>query len=106
MKLLIVLVCLCIIALSSSAQQFWYKSYTSKDGLSSNEVQTIFQDKQGFLWIGTSNGLNRFDGNVFDNFYNDPSDSTSIRGNDIQCIFQDSKKRMWISTNEGISLYN
>lgn len=92
--------------LSSIAQQFWYKSYTSKDGLSSNEVQAIFKDEQGFLWVGTSNGLNRFDGNAFDNFYNDPADSTSIRGNDIQCIFQDSKKRMWVATNEGISLYN
>jgi ligand-binding sensor domain-containing protein len=106
MRRFFVLVFLFFLMLSSSAQQFWYKSYTSKDGLSSNEVQTIFQDEQGFLWIGTSNGLNRFDGNVFDNFYNDPTDSTSIRGNDIQCIFQDSKKRMWIATNEGISLYN
>ena len=93
-------------ALSLNGQTFQFKSYTLKDGLSNNVVNSVLRDDQGFLWVGTSNGLDRFDGNSFDNFYNDPADTTTIGGNDIQCLFRDKKNRMWVGTNNGISLYH
>ncbi|TMI80219.1 MAG: hypothetical protein E6H10_14100, partial [Bacteroidetes bacterium] len=50
------------------AQDFHIKTYTSKDGLSSSYILSTYQDKLGYLWIGTPNGLNRFDGKYFVNY--------------------------------------
>ena len=88
------------------AQVFVPTYYTTKEGLSSDEVNVVLPDDHGFLWVGTSNGLNRFDGNSFDVFRHDPADSTSIAGNEVQGLFMDHLQRLWIGTNEGISLYH
>ncbi len=88
------------------SQDFQYKTYTEQDGLSSNNISCTLQDNNGFIWIGTNNGLNRFDGTFFDRFLNSPTDSNSIADNDIQNIFLDRNKRLWVSTNAGISLYH
>ena len=87
------------------SQNFQYKYYTEKDGLSTKSVDNFCFDSEGFLWIGTPFGLNRFDGNTFDKFYNIPIDSASIADNNIQKIFEDSKKRIWLGTNAGVSLF-
>ncbi|MBN9382308.1 MAG: histidine kinase [Chitinophagaceae bacterium] len=87
-------------------QQFQYSFYTEKDGLSNKAVSSLAIDQQGFLWVGTSFGLNRFDGNEFEQFYNDPADSGSIADNNIQTLFMDAESRLWIGTNAGISLYH
>jgi streptogramin lyase len=90
----------------TSAQSFQFKTYTTKEGLSSNTISCIEKSKTGFLWIGTKNGLNRFDGNAFDVFINNPADSSTIADNYIQRIYFDSKNRMWISTAAGLSTFN
>jgi len=87
------------------SQNFQYKYYNEKDGLSTNSIDNFCFDSERFLWIGTPFGLNRFDGNTFEKFYNIPTDSTSIADNNIQKIFEDSKKRIWIGSNAGISLF-
>ncbi len=89
-----------------NAQPYRFKTYTTKDGLSSNTIGAIVKDKQGFLWIPTDNGLNRFDGNAFDCFYNNPKDSHSIASNEIQALFIDRQERLWVGSIGGISLYN
>lgn len=76
------------------------------DGLSSNSVWDIFQDSQGFLWFGTQNGLDRFDGINFKNYQHQAKDSRSIGNNFIHCIFEDSQKRMLIGTSNGLYLFN
>lgn len=95
-----------IISITANGQNFHYKYYTEKDGLSNRAVSCVLTDAEGFLWVATAAGLNRFDGNAFENFYNNPADSSSIADNNIQKLFIDSKNRMWVGTNAGISLYN
>lgn len=81
--------------------------YTNVMGLSNNSVNVIFQDKNKFIWIGTNDGLNFFDGYSFKVYKNKSNDSTSISDNAISCIFQDSQKKIWVGTiRGGISIYN
>src|ERR1700712_2976608 len=69
---------------------------TVKDGLPQGFVSGIVQDKAGFIWITTRNGLARYDGKKFKVFYHDSNDSSSIAGNIITNIFLDSRNRLWI----------
>jgi len=59
------------------------------------------QDSRGFMWVGTRQGLNRFDGHQFRVFYHDPLDTGTVSSNFIQDIFEDSKKNLWIATIDG-----
>ena len=77
------------------------------DGLSRNQVTDILQDKDGFIWIGTYYGLNRYDGYSFVPFYHDPEDSTSLSSNDISVLYIDRSGKLWIGTsNAGLNLYD
>lgn len=78
-----------------------FEQYTAQDGLSNDEVTCIFQDHDGFLWIGTHFGLSRFDGNIFVNFYHSDEDTESISGNNIVDMLQDSSGIFWIATKDG-----
>ncbi|PWK22349.1 signal transduction histidine kinase [Arcicella aurantiaca] len=71
------------------------------EGLSQSTVTCILQDKKGFLWFGTRNGLNRYDGVKFTTFENILSDSTSISHNYITTLFEDTKGNLWVGTMEG-----
>jgi ligand-binding sensor domain-containing protein len=92
--------CLC-----AKAQQpeLSFKRITSKDGLSGDVVYCVLEDKQGFLWIGTHRGLNRFDGYRFRYYMYDPEDTNSISGNHVHCIKEDGDAVLWISTNKGLN---
>ena len=61
-----------------SAQPVNFKHYTVKEGISQSEIKCIFQDSEGFVWFGTQNGLNKFDGYTFEKYFNDPADTTTI----------------------------
>ena len=106
MKLPTLLVLSWAMAINASAQHFQYKYYTEKDGLSSKDINCVITDHDGFIWVATSSGLNRFDGNTFKTFYNNPTDSNSIADNNVQKLFTDIAGRLWIGTNAGISLYH
>lgn len=82
-------------------QEYYLKHYQVDQGLSHNSVITSFQDSNGFLWFGTKNGLNRFDGYSFKLYHNDPLDTTSIGSNYIQAIIQQ-KKTLWVGTDNGL----
>ncbi len=83
-----------------------YIRYLVQDGLSSNIVSAIHQDDKGFLWVGTSNGLNRFDGQTFKSFYPDyPSFKNSLSDGWITSINQ-YKRKLYIGTQHGISIFN
>ena len=81
-------------------------NYNQKDGLSNNQVTDIYQDINGYIWIGTTNGLNRFDGNKFICFRNLPNDSTSVSDNLITSITGDSIGNIWVGTINGLNKYN
>jgi ligand-binding sensor domain-containing protein/signal transduction histidine kinase len=81
-------------------------SYQSTQGLSDNVIYSILQDKEGFLWVGSSNGLNRFDGYSFKQFLHHEDDTTSISGNHISEMYEDKNGSLWIATrNNGLNLY-
>ena len=75
-------------------------------GLSHATVYCSYQDSQGFMWFGTEDGLNKYDGYSFEIYKADPADSKSISNNIIRCIFEDSKKNLWIGTDNGLNIYN
>ena len=64
---------------------------------------TFMEDHLGFIWIGTENGLNRFDGTHFLEYRHDPEDSTSLNSNWITTIFEDSKQNIWVGTRSGLN---
>jgi signal transduction histidine kinase/ligand-binding sensor domain-containing protein/DNA-binding response OmpR family regulator len=79
----------------------------TEEGLSQNEVTSILQDNEGFMWFGTRSGLNRYDGYEFLVFDQVPGDSTSLVNTSIERIYKDSKGIIWIGTkSNGISRYN
>ncbi len=82
-------------------QQLKFDRIGTKEGLSDPNVTCITQDSRGFLWIGTRYGLNRYDGNRFRVFYNDPADPGSLSNNYIQNITEDAKGNIWIATSGG-----
>jgi ligand-binding sensor domain-containing protein/serine phosphatase RsbU (regulator of sigma subunit) len=77
--------------------------YTIADGLSQSFINVIFQDSRGFIWLGTKDGLNRFDGNEFVSYSHQPNDSNTISNNYINAICEDNKGSLWIATNYGLN---
>lgn len=83
-----------------------FKSLKVKDGLSHSNCTSIIKDSEGFMWIGTYDGLNRFDGYECKVFKHSEEDSMSICHNAIQDLFIDHKGDLWIGTNRGLNKYN
>lgn len=83
-----------------------FARYSVEHGLSQSNAFTILQDKRGFLWIGTQDGLNRFDGYTFTVFRNS-AHSTSLADSHIQALFEDKNGMLWIGTKDGgLSLFD
>lgn len=81
--------------------------YTTKDGLSSNSVRCLYQDKKGFIWIGTDDGgLNRFDGISFAKFINQEENPQSVSNNQIFAITEDHQGFLWIATGDGLNRFD
>ncbi|SDK98468.1 Signal transduction histidine kinase [Catalinimonas alkaloidigena] len=77
-----------------------------EQGLSSTSVYCLAQTDEGFLWVGTQNGLHRFDGYAFDLFDFLPGDSTSLSNNWVKALATDSAGRLWVATNWGLNRYD
>ena len=105
-KIFFLLFSLSILIRTVHAQPFYFKHYFVENGLSNNSVTCSLQDKNGFLWFGTINGLNRFDGYSFRIFRHDAEDSNSIGSSFIRCLYEDNKGNIWAGTNKGIYIYN
>lgn len=87
--------------------QFSNKYYTLDDGLSQVIITDLMLDQEGFVWVATQDGLNRFDGHDFKVYTASKTDSTSIPGNLIYRLFDDSKGRIWVGTfGKGLCIYN
>lgn len=83
-----------------------FDKITTQDGLSNDMVLCMLQDKMGFLWFGTRNGLNKYDGHDFTVYKNIPSDSSSLLDNSVFAIYEDEQHRLWIATDKGVNLFN
>ncbi|HEY4290879.1 MAG TPA: two-component regulator propeller domain-containing protein [Puia sp.] len=90
----------------AAGRSFYFRHYQVEDGLSNNAVLTCVQDDKGFLWFGTKDGLNRFDGYTFKVFRHDPEDTTSIGNNFIHCLFIDNDHVLWAGTDKGLYRYD
>lgn len=99
---------LCALSISVKAQRgnTYFKRIGVEQGLSHVTVNVMFQDSYGFLWLGTTDGLNRYDGYEFTIFKNDPSDPQSLRNNSITGIYEAKDGTLWVSTFEGLHQYN
>lgn len=87
---------------------FMQNNQNPESSVSDNNIWTGIEDREGFLWFGTSFGLNRYDPNSkkFKHFINNPNDSTTISNNYIRNVFQDSKSNLWVGTDNGLNLFN
>jgi len=105
LRLALLLACI-VISFQSYAQsdEMISRRYLMKDGLSHNFTSCILQDSNGFLWVGTESGLNRFDGIHFKNYLENPSDSNSLKNNNILCLWEDDQKHLWVGTSSGVQL--
>jgi len=88
-------------SLSAQNQQLHFDHFGTAEGLSELDPNCILQDKQGFIWIATNDGLNRYDGYKFKIFRNDARDSTSIGNNYVQDIKEDKDGNIWVATQGG-----
>jgi signal transduction histidine kinase/CheY-like chemotaxis protein/ligand-binding sensor domain-containing protein len=87
----------------SQNRQLHFEHLESANGLSEINPNCIFQDSRGFIWIGTGDGLNRYDGYKFKIYRNDPADPTSVTNNYIADIAEDDDGNLWIATSEGLN---
>lgn len=93
----------CLITLTGSAQKLSLNttSLNSNNGLSQNTVQCILKDKYGFMWFGTQDGLNKYDGFKFTIYKNSKTDASSIAGNLINTLCEDKSGNLWVGTRLG-----
>ncbi|GGH25183.1 hybrid sensor histidine kinase/response regulator [Dyadobacter endophyticus] len=97
-----------LVATRVFAQQipFYFRNYQVSDGLSGNAVGEMVQDKKGFMWFASRNGLNRFDGHTFRIFQNVAGDSLSIGSNSIFALYEDASEKLWVGTHNGVYRYD
>ena len=94
-----------ILILNGYSQQYIFTNYSINNGLSQSVVNCVFQDSKGYIWIGTQNGLNRFNGETFDVYSYNPADSNSISNNWIYAIAEDTDGNLWIGTKGGLNKF-
>ena len=110
-NIILILVCIfsCLKISTSYAnirESFNFKNITIEDGLYQSTVETIYQDSKGYIWIGTNDGLDRYNGYEFKHYKHDKYDKNSIANNYIVDIIEDKNGYIWVSTIGGLSRIN
>lgn len=98
-----IILCCCVPALS---QQLEFQHFSTRHGLSQSNVWDILQDRFGFIWIATEDGLNMYDGYTFTVYRNNPLDSSSLSNSNVHCIQQDAAGNLWVGTRYGLNFYD
>ena len=89
------------LGLAQEMKHYAFKHYGTTDGLSSNESISVTQDKNGYIWIGGTYGIQRFDGSRFRSFRHRADDLETIPNNYVQQILMDIKGNLWVLTGDG-----
>jgi ligand-binding sensor domain-containing protein len=79
---------------------------TVQNGLSINTVNCIYQDSKGFMWFGTKEGLNKYNGYTYTHYRHNPKDDNSISNNRIWVIYEDKQQNLWVGTEDGLNQLN
>lgn len=82
------------------------KFYSTDKELSNSLINAVYQDRKGFIWIATENGLNKFDGTRFSIYRHNATDSTSLKNNYVRTLFEDSRGNFWIGCINGLQRYD
>lgn len=106
MKTIYTVILLLLLPAFCSAQTYYFKHYQVEQGLSNNTVYACLQDKKGFLWLGTKDGLNRFDGYSFKVFRHNPCDKGTLSNNMVHALSLDKDGSLWVATDEGVEHYD
>jgi ligand-binding sensor domain-containing protein len=83
-------------------QALRFDRFTLDQGLSNNFITSILQDQQGFIWVGTEDGLNRFDGYTFRTYRSDPTNPHTLPNNVVLALAEDQHRMLWIGTEAGL----
>ncbi|MBN2369768.1 MAG: PAS domain-containing protein [Vicinamibacteria bacterium] len=97
------------VSLDAAEDHYRFGHLTIEDALSNNWVFSILKDSEGFLWFGTENGLNRYDGAGFKIYRHDPDDPNSLPSPVAGALYEDARKRLWVGShqgNAGVALYD
>ena len=94
------------VAANALVRDLKFNHLTTNDGLSQSYVTAILQDRRGFMWFATRDGLNRYDGNTFIVYKHNPNDPGSLSSNFIQDLIEDDDGYLWIATNTGVNKFD
>ncbi|WP_319503370.1 two-component regulator propeller domain-containing protein [uncultured Draconibacterium sp.] len=106
MKIAVIFLCFYVSVLSALATNAHFQNISIEHGLSNLNINTLCQDNQGYIWIGTQRGLNRFNGYEFQQYYFDRNDSLGLSSDLITALYCDSDDCLFVGTNNGLSCYN
>ena len=98
--------CLAVSAGNTFIPDMKFRRLDTRDGLSNSTINYLFQDSKGYVWIGTSYGLNRYDGYRFRTFYSDPNDTTTLRNNYVDQIWEDVEGNLWLKQGMNFSVFD
>jgi ligand-binding sensor domain-containing protein len=92
--------------ISAQDRAIKFERLSVEDGLSQNAVRCILQDHLGFMWFGTDDGLNKFDGYRFTHYKNRLGDASSLSNNSSNVIYEDKSSTLWVGTNGGLNQFD
>lgn len=90
----------------ANVDKYYFEQISLHEGLSQSTVKAIFRDHMGMLWIGTREGLNRYDGQTIRTYLNDPHSANSLPDNNIFFIAEDANDRLWVGTGGVLCYYD
>ena len=97
----------CFTAGAQKVSEYIFTSFNTNNGLSSNTVVNVVQDHKGFMWLATTNGLQRYDGKRFLTFRNKPGDPQTIPHNRVEGVYEDTKHNLWVMTaDDKVGIFN
>ena len=94
-----------LISLVAGAKEYMFRHIEADEGLSNSQINTIYQDTRGFMWFGTSSGLNRYDGYQMKVYRSNKNDAHSLPDSYIRNICEDVTGLLWIETSVGYAIY-
>jgi ligand-binding sensor domain-containing protein/signal transduction histidine kinase/DNA-binding response OmpR family regulator len=100
------LTCLSLLSQITFGQDLSFKRLTINEGLSQNTAFCILQDKTGFIWIGTEDGLNKYDGYDFTIYKHENNNRNSLGNSQVNALCEDPKENLWVGTSKGLNLLN